>query len=264
MPLEGKGIQNAEEYRQNSLVQWYWALETIDKYPWQGNERVLDIGCGDGKVTAYITRYLHSGVIVGIDVSQPMIQLSSSLFLPKEYPNLFFLKEDVIALPFIQQFDVVVSFLCLHWVMEQKLALENIYDSLVPEGKALLVVPLKHASNLSIASEQLANSSKWSSYFPDFKWQKVYYTEDEYITLLKEVGFQSAETRVSTIPIKFSYRQELIEWMRPQQLFIRHLPMDIQNCFLNDLADLLMLYHTIGDDGSIIYSTIKMEALAIK
>jgi trans-aconitate 2-methyltransferase len=59
--LEGKNpmysvqqIWNAEDYAKNSSVQLQWAQELISKLALQGYESVLDIGCGDGKITAQL------------------------------------------------------------------------------------------------------------------------------------------------------------------------------------------------------------------
>ena len=41
---------NPEDYHHNSSVQLSWARELITKLDLKGNERILDIGCGDGKI----------------------------------------------------------------------------------------------------------------------------------------------------------------------------------------------------------------------
>lgn len=41
-----------------------------------GEESVLDIGCGDGKVTALLSSRLRNGKVKGIDSSPDMITLA--------------------------------------------------------------------------------------------------------------------------------------------------------------------------------------------
>jgi ubiquinone/menaquinone biosynthesis C-methylase UbiE len=41
---------------------------------------LLDIGCGDGKITAEIAKYLPKGRAVGVDNSNQMIKLAKSTF----------------------------------------------------------------------------------------------------------------------------------------------------------------------------------------
>ncbi len=60
---------NAADYHKSSTAQALWAKELIAKLELSGNERVLDIGCGDGKVTAEIARNLPGGNVTGVDSS---------------------------------------------------------------------------------------------------------------------------------------------------------------------------------------------------
>jgi trans-aconitate methyltransferase len=54
---------NAADYAAHSVVQQSWARELIAKLKLRGDERVLDVGCGDGKITAEIARVLPDGFV---------------------------------------------------------------------------------------------------------------------------------------------------------------------------------------------------------
>jgi trans-aconitate 2-methyltransferase len=58
---------NAADYNRNSPAQQLWAQELIGKIRLSESERVLDIGCGDGKVTAAIAASVPKGSVTGID-----------------------------------------------------------------------------------------------------------------------------------------------------------------------------------------------------
>ena len=58
---------NAAAYAANSSVQQSWARELIAKLKLRGDEHVLDMGCGDGKVTAEIARAVPRGQVLGLD-----------------------------------------------------------------------------------------------------------------------------------------------------------------------------------------------------
>ena len=70
---------DAKEYHEHSSEQQKWAEELIGKIKLNGNERVLDIGCGDGKVTSEIAKCLIEGSILGIDSSEEMIFLHKTI-----------------------------------------------------------------------------------------------------------------------------------------------------------------------------------------
>lgn len=67
---------DAVDYAQNSQSQQHWATELIARLSLTGTEDALDLGCGDGKVTAAIARIVNCGSTVGIDNSEQMINLA--------------------------------------------------------------------------------------------------------------------------------------------------------------------------------------------
>jgi len=102
----------------NSGVQQKWARELIVKLDLKGNEAILDIGCGDGKITAEIAERLPDGYITGVDKSRDMIETARESFPKKKYNNLDFKKCDAEKLEFTEEFDIVFSNATLHWIKE--------------------------------------------------------------------------------------------------------------------------------------------------
>jgi SAM-dependent methyltransferase len=76
----------------------------------KGSERVLDIGCGDGRITAEIAARVPQGSVIGVDSSHDMIAFASSHFGLELRPNVRFEVADAGSLPFREEFDLVVSF----------------------------------------------------------------------------------------------------------------------------------------------------------
>jgi trans-aconitate 2-methyltransferase len=76
----GKYQWNAGDYAAHSSVQLEWAEELIAKLHLEGNEGLIDISCGDGKVSARIAASLPSGSVISIDSSNEMIQGSQAAF----------------------------------------------------------------------------------------------------------------------------------------------------------------------------------------
>ena len=98
----------AQKYFHHSHLQWQWALDSIAAFPFSVNERILDIGCGDGKVTAVLAKGLPNAQIIGVDISPGMLSFASSHFPPESHPNLQFSFGDVQQLPFSQSFDLML------------------------------------------------------------------------------------------------------------------------------------------------------------
>ncbi len=47
-----QGITRASEYQNNSNFQWEEAMKSLKKFRFEENDKVLDVGCGNGKITA--------------------------------------------------------------------------------------------------------------------------------------------------------------------------------------------------------------------
>ena len=81
---------DAADYAANSAVQQSWARELIARLKLRGDEHVLDVGCGDGKVTAEIARAVPRGAVMGVDASAEMIKFAKKTFPTAKSPNLKF------------------------------------------------------------------------------------------------------------------------------------------------------------------------------
>src|SRR5438876_5252307 len=105
---------NATEYYNRSSLQEAMAQEVIALLDLRGSERILDVGCGDGKITAEIASRSPRGSVVGVDPSRDMIRFAQSHFGPATRPSLRFEVADARCLPFQHEFDVRAPFNALH------------------------------------------------------------------------------------------------------------------------------------------------------
>ncbi|MBA3817012.1 MAG: methyltransferase domain-containing protein [Parachlamydiaceae bacterium] len=259
--FSGEGISLADNYQKNSGLQWEWAIESLKQFSFSPNDKVLDVGCGDGKITALIAQLTPQGNVVGMDISENMINQATSNF---KNDNIIFIQGNAIAIPFTQQFDKVVSFCTLHWVLDQKQALTSMKNSLKKRGMMLLILPAKAPNNIAIISEEIASSRKWSMYFPVFKKERIYFTADEYKEILKETNL-TIQSMLETESITFyKNKAALIDWIKPLVNFIDHLEYDLQMSFIEDIADQMILNDLQHPDGSIQIRHLKIEVVATK
>ena len=248
------GLEDPKGYAKNSSLQWNWAIGALEKFHWEGNERVLDMGCGDGKITAWIAENMTRGISVGLDLAPAMVLFASETH--RDCPNLLFLEGDIADLPFAGQFDLVTAFCSLHYVVEQEEALKSIRQSLKPGGKLLFVGPGRDGTSLGPLSETLIKSDKWASYFPKFERQRVYYTKEEYAALLGKMGFRVESFEVSHDAVRFPDRIALLGWLRPLVNYTAHLPAELREDFLNDLADGMLCFALPSEEGIFLQSTL--------
>src|SRR5690606_12903627 len=107
-----------KEYHHHSSSQKDAASDLMQYISLTGTETVLDIGCGDGKITAEIAKKLPKGKVLGIDISPSMIQFAETAFPSNEYKNLEFILLGAEDINFDNQFDHVLSFTALQWVKD--------------------------------------------------------------------------------------------------------------------------------------------------
>src|SRR5665647_3765125 len=71
---------DAAEYEKHSSQQQLWTQDVIRSQKLAGDERILDIGCGDGKVTAELAALVPKGCVLGIDLSESMVAFANRRF----------------------------------------------------------------------------------------------------------------------------------------------------------------------------------------
>ena len=143
--------------------------EVLSLLDLKGMKRVLDLGCGNGKVTAEIASRVPHAAVLGIDSSAEMVAFALSQFGPPVRPNLQFEIADARRLPFREEFDLVVSSNALHWIHEQDQALRSIRSAMKSDGLAQLrLVPTGERKSLENVIEETRLSSSWLRYFRGF------------------------------------------------------------------------------------------------
>ncbi|HJW76701.1 MAG TPA: methyltransferase domain-containing protein [Thermoleophilia bacterium] len=126
------------DYERHSAAQEDWARRCLARLRLGGAERILDIGCGDGRITAELAAMVPHGRVVGIDSSPEMIAHASARHGGPAHAGLSFAIGDATSLSYSSHFDVVVSFNCLHWVGDQRAVLAGITRALAPGGRTFL------------------------------------------------------------------------------------------------------------------------------
>ena len=257
---------DAQDYEKNSAQQRQWAQELISKLELRGDEAVLDVGCGDGKVTAEIAASVPAGRVVGIDLSGEMISLAQTRFPAGDYRNLRFQKEDASRLPFESDFDVVFSNATLHWLRDHRPALQSIARSLKPEGKILLQMGGKgNAAGIVAAIEELLRQPEWSPYFTGFDFPFGFYAPQAYKGWLLAAGLHP--TRLELIPKDMLHpgKAGLAGWLRTTWLpYTQRLPEEKRSIFIAALVEAYTAVHPADDQGSVHVSMVRLEVEAVK
>jgi|GEM_PF-807173 len=187
-------------YAANSGMQQQFAIEALKLFPMSANDAVLDIGCGNGFITKYISTLVPQGYVIGLDKNPSMITSA------KEYQNdkLSFVLGDAGALAFKNKFNCIVTFNAIHWVDDLRAAIRGINEALVPGGKVLILtsyVQPRHPFHDVMNS--VAHSDKWKSYFGNEKSVVTRYTFAEWSNFIESEGL--IPERIQSIDTSLDY-----------------------------------------------------------
>lgn len=254
---------NAANYNRQSGLQQMLAEKQLALLVLSGNERVLDVGCGDGKITAEIASRLPRGSGLGVDPSRDMIGFATAHFGPPAHENLRFEVADAKQLPYRDQFDLVVSFNALHWVPDQAAALRSIRSALTGDGRAILkFVPQGPRTSLEDVIEQVRHTDRWKKYFSEFRKPFVHFTPEEYREMAAEAGFQIIRVGLEDVAWDFKTREGFLNFCRATFVeWTRCLPAEQSDEFINNVLD---CYQKIAADNPNELNTFKFYQLTVE
>lgn len=223
-------IWDPKTYMKSSSAQKIWADELLSKVSIRGDEKILDIGCGDGKITAGISRIVPRGLVVGLDNSPEMLSFARSRFPAEEWPNLQFQQGDARDLPYDNQFDLILSFAALHWVFDHRPVLTGIRRSLRRQGRVFMQFGGRGnaASVLDIAGD-LISEEKWSRHFEGFSFPYAFYGPEEYRAWLDASGLRTLRLDLLQKDMVQKGRKELATWIESTWLpYIERIPEELR------------------------------------
>ena len=175
---------NAKFYDNNHAFVAQYGKGLIDLLSPQSKEKILDLGCGTGDVTATIYQQVDGIELIGVDSSANMVERAKV-----KYPHIDFQVADAINLPFDDEFDAIFSNAVLHWIKTPEMVLQNIYKSLKKNGRFVAEFGgkdnVKGIMNGLIQQFELLNIP-----FPEEKFPWYFPSIAEYTTLMEQAGFR--------------------------------------------------------------------------
>jgi trans-aconitate 2-methyltransferase len=254
---------DAKAYSERNALQKWLADSHLAQLHLDGTERVLDLGCGDGKVTAELARRLTSGSALGVDPSTRMIAFAQAHFAKLEYPNLAFAVGDATALPYRGEFDLVVSFNALHWVRDQGAALRGIRVALKPTGRAFLeFVPQGPRKAIEDLVEEICASARWARYFAGHTAPYVHLTPEQFGRLASAHGLRVERLERELKTWDFQSRQAFADWAAVGCVaWTNHIPEPERTAFIGDVLDRYGRLDEVGGEDVHVFRFYQLAAV---
>jgi trans-aconitate methyltransferase len=253
---------DAEDYRENSSMQLVLAGEFLARIPLADDAAVLDVGCGDGKVTALVAARVPRGRVVAIDPSPAMIELAGA-----QHPGIDFRVLDVRDLDEAGTFDAVVSFTALHWVIERHdEALQGIRRALRPGGRLTAQFPgAGNAAALLTAAESVMASPRWRVGFAGFTFPWLFPTAEAYRRLIEEAGLVPERVEVVPRDVTHAGSAALAGWIRTTWMpYTDRLEPDERDAWIDEVVAIYALAMPPDADGTLHVPSCRLEVQAVR
>ncbi len=195
---------DTELYESRHSFVWQYGEALLDLLAPKVGERILDLGCGTGQLTAKIAA--AGADVTGLDASPEMIGQAR-----QNYPRLQFTLQSAVAMQFENEFDAVFSNAALHWILDAAAAANNIARALKPQGR--LVAEFGGHGNIrqilqaieTALQQHTGSIPPRRTFFPSIP---------EYTSLLAAVGLEVQFAHLYDRPTSLEGEQGMENWIR--------------------------------------------------
>jgi len=238
---------DGKKYQKASTHQKEWGNKLISELKLKGNEKILDLGCGDGVLTQTLSNLVPDGSVLGVDASIGMIEVAKQ----KESGNLKFLLMDIDELATDEKFDIIFSNAALHWVKNHRKLYEKLSTILNENGMIRFNFAADgNCSYFFNIVKMTIQEKEYQEDFKDFDWPWFMPTLDEYKKLIDDFSFSNVKIWEENADRFFPNKEALIGWIEQPSIvpFLEYLPDSKKEPFTNEIIE-KMLKFTIQDDG---------------
>ncbi|GFS56812.1 methyltransf_25 domain-containing protein [Trichonephila inaurata madagascariensis] len=196
---EGPTVQDVSNYHCRKQTQMLFR-KVSDKLKWNLHdiELLMDVGCGSGeRSTKYITfLYPRATEIIAIDPRKELIAEAKKF---NQYPKVDYVVADISDWDSLEMWKGKVSHMVslryLNFVLDQRIAFDNMFHLLKTDGEVVLLFPT--GAEVYQYIQNVTQKPKWRPYFIDTilvpeaierRWDR-----EMYELLLEEVGFTVIE-----------------------------------------------------------------------
>ena len=252
---------DGKKYRDASAHQKEWGAKLIQELSISGTEHILDLGCGDGALTAQLAE-LTQGKVVGIDASRGMIEAARS----HRAENLSFKVSDINDLNFENEFDIIFSNATLHWIKNHEALLGNVFRALKKGG----VLKFNFAGDGNCANffsvmREAIKEPPFASSFSAFEWPWYMPTVEEYQRLVHSIPFKQSRVWGENADRFFPDVETMIKWIDQPSLvpFMKLVPDKDKQDFRQIVIE-RMVQRTCHADGRCFETFRRINMVAVK
>lgn len=192
---------DARSYHAVAAPQTSWGQAVLSRLTLDGGERVIDAGCGSGRLTAALLDRLPRGHVLALDRSRNMLEVARTNLRPVYGRRVTFVQAALPAVPVAGWADVVFSTATFHWVADHPALFANLAAALAPGGR--LHAQCGGGPNLAEAhalAEQVMARPPFAPYFAGWPGPWEFASAEVTAARLAAAGFVDIATEVVPAP----------------------------------------------------------------
>ena len=182
---------DADGYQRISVPHEEWAQALMERLPLNGDETVLDAGCGSGRVTRMLVERLPAGRVVAVDGSAAMVGKVREVLRPRDEAFV----ADLTQLELAEPVDAAVSSAVFHWITDHDALFARMRAALRPGAR--LEAQCGGRGNIDdfrVLSEGIAARDPYASHLTEFRTPWYYAGPEETADRLRAAGFDQVQT----------------------------------------------------------------------
>jgi trans-aconitate 2-methyltransferase len=183
-----------------------WGAAVLERLPLQGNETVIDAGCGSGRVTTLLAERLPNGRVIALDGSPAMIEQARDRLAGFGDRIAYVVADLGRPLPIDRPVDAILSTATFHWVPDHDALFRHLAAVLRPGGR--LVAQCGGAGN--IASIQAVLATIGDGWLGDVHFE----TPEATAARLEAAGFVDVECWLTEEPTLFEPGEPFETYLR--------------------------------------------------
>ena len=192
---------DASTYDRIADPMFRWGVVVVGWLDLEGRERVLDAGCGSGRVTEVLLDRLPRGRVVALDGSPSMLEEARQRLARFGERVEYVLADLARPLPVAEPVDAILSTATFHWVRDHDVLFANLAAVLRPGGQ--LAAQCGGAGNLATVTAALRELDV------DPFTSKTFPSPEETEERLRRTGFEDVSCWLHEEPTRFDARDEL-------------------------------------------------------
>ncbi|HEY2282447.1 MAG TPA: methyltransferase domain-containing protein [Solirubrobacteraceae bacterium] len=205
----------------------------LDRLQLNGDETVLDAGCGSGRVTEALIGRLPRGRVIGVDVSESMVMAARE----RLGAGADIRRADLLELEheLDEPVDAILSTATFHWVADHAALFRSLHGVLRPGGR--LVAQCGGEGNIAKLRGRagvVMKRTPYAEHFRDFRPPWNYANPEDTSERLLGAGFATAECWLAPAPTEPGHPREFLATivLGPH---VQHLPEPLREPFMDEV-----------------------------